>query len=396
MITLSELLGIEFPTIFHLTVTGRCNANCVGCINSLIYGERGSFAEKWEDGFEKNISALRFLIKKSKNGRIFLSFYGGEPLLVFDKVLKYYQFINQEFPEKKIKFVLFTNGMLLHKALQKNEEFFKNLELLIISIDGKKEQHERFRRGTDLDQIIANLSLFRNKSKAKVLMWSTIREEMSLKDSVEEFLLLRERALCDYFFWHLIEAEKPIRNFQEFQRRYLAELKFLFDLFETSLSRGEILPFLPFCELFYFLLKGVKRGQTGCGIEKLRNFDILGGKLFPCVDLGEEIEIKFNLEGDREKPFEGVKKELLNLVSYKFSFGCNQCEAEFYCGGRCPVLIKTSPERARQYCELTKDMVGLAKSRAEAVRMLLERAGFSLEDLYYPYGYIVLLTDVVP
>lgn len=397
MITLSEFLGENFPTIFHLTVTGRCNSNCVGCINSLIYGERSSFAEKWEDGFEKNTTLLRILLKTSVNGKIFLSFYGGEPLLVFDKVLDYYQFINQEFPEKRVRFVLFTNGMLLHKAIQKNEEFFKDLELLIISIDGKKDQHERFRRGTVLDQIIVNLSLFREKSMAKVLMWSTIREEMSLKNCVEEFLWLRERALCDYFFWHLIEAERPMSNFREFKRKYLSELEFIFDLFENFLSTREILPFLPLCELFYFLLKNIKRGQTGCGVEKLRSFDISGGRLYPCVDMGEDIEIKLNFEKeDIERAFKELKKELLNLVSYKLSLGCDECEAEFYCGGRCPVLIRTSLERAKQYCELTREMVTLAKSRIEKVKMLLEKADISVDNLYYPYGYTVLLTDVIP
>ncbi len=397
MITLTDFLGSDFPIIYHLTVTGRCNANCVGCINSLIYGERVSFAERWEDGFEKNISALRVLMENLENGKVFLSFYGGEPLLAFDKLIKYYEFIQREFPEKGVEFILFTNGMLLDKALKENPDFFKSLKLLIVSIDGKKRQHESVRRGTNLDKIIANLELLKTRADVKVLMWSTIREEMSLKECVEEFLLLRERALCDYFFWHLIEAEKPIANFKEFQKRYLSDLEGLFQLFEEGLLDRKVHPFLPICELFYFLLKGIRRGQTGCGVEKLRNFDILAGRLFPCVDLGEEIEIKFNSNGKNKiDSLEEVKRELLNLVSYKEIFGCFQCEAEFYCGGRCPVLIKTSPERARQYCELTRGMVRFAKIRAEKVKNLLEKAGFTLEDLYFPYGYLVLLTDVVP
>ncbi|MGB9761673.1 MAG: radical SAM protein [Caldimicrobium thiodismutans] len=397
MITLEKFLDFNFPVIYHLTVTGRCNAKCVGCINTLMYGERGSFASTWEDGFEKNIHILRNLLSSSKNQKIFISFYGGEPLLVYDKVLRYYYIIKNKFKDKDLKFVLFTNGMLLDKALSKNAEFFDNLELLIVSIDGKKEQHERFRRGTQLDKIISNLSLLKKTSKVKVLMWSTLREEMSLRNCVEEFLWLKENSLCDYFFWHLIEEKTPISNFHKFFKEYTKDLEFLFALFENKLSQREILPILPLCELFYFLLKGISRGQTGCGVEKLRNFDILGGRVFPCVDLGDEIEITLENNGEGGvKICQEVERTLLRLVSYKEYFGCKFCEAEFYCGGRCPVLIKTSPERARQYCELTKYMVKLAKERHLLIKNLLEEAKMSLEDLYYPYGYLALLTDVVP
>ncbi len=82
MITLKGVLGSKIPVIYHLTVTGRCNARCEGCINDLIYGERSSFASLWEDGFEKNIEILRILLKKSKNQKVYLSFYGRCPVLI--------------------------------------------------------------------------------------------------------------------------------------------------------------------------------------------------------------------------------------------------------------------------------------------------------------------------
>lgn len=155
--------------------------------------------------------------------------------------------------------------------MQKNEEFFKNLKLLIISIDGKKEQHERFRRGTDLDQMTASLSLFMKKSKAKVLMWPTIREEMNLKDCVGEFLLLKEKFFCDYFFWHLIEAESPITNFPEFKKKYFSDLEFLFDLFETFLSKENFSPFFRSVN-FLFLFEGHKKRPNRMWSRKIKKF----------------------------------------------------------------------------------------------------------------------------
>ncbi|MEN3039499.1 MAG: hypothetical protein ABDI07_10195 [Candidatus Kryptonium sp.] len=43
MRTLEDFLNFNFPVIYHVIVTGRCNARCEGCINSLIYGKRDDF-----------------------------------------------------------------------------------------------------------------------------------------------------------------------------------------------------------------------------------------------------------------------------------------------------------------------------------------------------------------
>lgn len=119
---------------------------------------------------------------------------------------------------------------------------------------------------------------------------------------------------------------------------------------------------MPVCELIYFLARNIRRGHTACGVEKFKNFDLLGGKILPCADLGEEFSLgEITQEGLIK--FEKIRAQeiLARLVSYKEVWGCGDCEAEFYCGGRCPVLVKTSIKRAKQYCELTKGLVNLGK-----------------------------------
>jgi uncharacterized protein len=88
MIALSDFLQDGVPRVFHLTVTGRCNARCEGCLNSLIYGDREVFAKSWEEDTEANLKALDWLIRQTAEAPAFVAFYGGEPLLVFDKVRK--------------------------------------------------------------------------------------------------------------------------------------------------------------------------------------------------------------------------------------------------------------------------------------------------------------------
>jgi MoaA/NifB/PqqE/SkfB family radical SAM enzyme len=79
MIALSDFLQDGAPRVFHLTVTGRCNARCEGCLNSLIYGDREVFAKSWEEDTEANLKALDWLIRQTAEASAFVAFYGGEP-----------------------------------------------------------------------------------------------------------------------------------------------------------------------------------------------------------------------------------------------------------------------------------------------------------------------------
>ncbi|MEN3039498.1 MAG: SPASM domain-containing protein [Candidatus Kryptonium sp.] len=220
---------------------------------------------------------------------------------------------------------------------------------------------------------------------------------MTLRDCLDEFLGLFEKNLVDYFFWHLIEKNEPMSNFDTFREFYLRDLRYLVDLFIKYLQDSKILPILPLCELLFFLLNDIRRGQTACGVEKGRNYDIVSGKVIPCVDYGDEIvvaelksdELIFNDDNQVQGAFR-------NLITYKREFGCRECEAEFFCGGRCPVLVKTSPKRAKQYCYLTRDFLALVKASLSTIKEVMATKNITDEMLYYPYGYLNLLTDVVP
>lgn len=397
MVLLEDFLGNHYPRIFHLTVTGRCNASCDGCINGLIYGKREAFWEAWETDPERDLKILTHLIIHENSHPLYVAFYGGEPLLSFDKLKAIMQALRQKFTHKNINFILYTNGLLIDKFLSKERDFFASLRLMIVSIDGREKQHNSVRKGADLKKIEENLELLKGAVNIPVLMWSTIRENMRLLDCLEEFLKLYRTTKVSYFYWHLLEAKEPIQNFESFKRSFCEDLKTMLDLFVKHLSQGEILPLLPLCELLFFLLKGIRRGQTACGVEKLRNFDIQGGKILPCADYGEEIILgeiseKGEIYLDKKSSLEKLEK----LISYRGPFGCQSCQAEFYCGGRCPVLIKTSPLRAKQYCVLTKEYVRIVKERVPEIINILRNKNLQPQNLYFPYGYTSLLTDVIP
>jgi uncharacterized protein len=113
--------------------------------------------------------------------------------------------------------------------------------------------------------------------------------------------------------------------------------------------------------------------------------------------MGEELILADFTNGDLKKTAEDeLKKRLSHIVSYRDWLGCKACIAEFFCGGRFPILIKTSPERAKQYCLLTQDFVSITKEFLPLVKEALFTNNLPEEYLYYPYGWLNLLTDVVP
>lgn len=352
----------------------------------------------WESLPERDARALLSLISKTRDHPVVVAFYGGEPLLATEKIEAIRQSLRRALNGRPpLRFMLYTNGELISRTLKRFPELFRDLWLCSVSIDGSEKQHNRFRQGTDLRRIKENLRALKDFGGPRVLMWSTLREEASLRDCLEEFLRLKEAGLVDCFFWHLIETDHPIEDFEAFLKAYTEDLYFLFETYISWLKEGRGLPVLPLNELFFMLLSGIRRGHTGCGVELLSNFDLQAGKVLPCADLGEDFVLG-RISPSGEVHFEGhqVSRKLETLVGYRDELGCPGCPADFYCGGRCPVLIKNSPERARQYCVLTRTLVALAREYLPPLKNLLSPQRLSPEDLYFPYGYLALFTDVVP
>jgi len=89
----------EEPIIFHLVVTAKCQGKCKGCINTF-----------------------------------YIAFYGGEPLLELDKILKVKKILDSYY---NFKYIIYTNGLLLRNFIKFKDEVL-DFKFIIVSIDGKK------------------------------------------------------------------------------------------------------------------------------------------------------------------------------------------------------------------------------------------------------------------
>ena len=132
--------GVVKALCLHIAHT--CNLNCEYCFASQgkYQGERAVMS------FEVGKRAFDWLIENSGSRRnLEVDFFGGEPLMNFEVVkqlVAYARSIEKQH-NKNFRFTLTTNGLLIDDDVIE----FANKEMsnVVLSLDGRKEVHDRYR-----------------------------------------------------------------------------------------------------------------------------------------------------------------------------------------------------------------------------------------------------------
>jgi uncharacterized protein len=146
-------------------VTEECNLNCEYCAYHDIYKGKFDARKGTKLDFQLGINLLKFLFKLwesnknlSYNKKVYISFYGGEPLLNMGFIKKIVKFINISSVQNiSFKYSMTTNALLL----KKNISFLVDNDFsILISLDGNRDNN-RYRvyknKKEAFDQIIDNV-----------------------------------------------------------------------------------------------------------------------------------------------------------------------------------------------------------------------------------------------
>ena len=132
--------GVVKALCLHIAHT--CNLNCEYCFASQgkYKGERAVMS------FEVGKRALDWLIENSGSRKnLEVDFFGGEPLMNFEVVKRLVAYARsiEKGKGKNFRFTLTTNGLLIDDDVIE----FANKEMsnVVLSLDGRKEIHDRFR-----------------------------------------------------------------------------------------------------------------------------------------------------------------------------------------------------------------------------------------------------------
>ena len=323
--------GVVKALCLHIAHT--CNLNCSYCFASQgnYHGDRGVMS------FEVGKRALDFLVENSGTRRnLEVDFFGGEPLMNFEVVKQLVEYARkiEKDAGKNFRFTLTTNGVLVDDD---GIEFAnKEMSNVVLSLDGRKEVHDRFRvdyaGNGSWERIVPKFQKFVEARGGKnYYMRGTFTHHNPdfLKD-IEEMLnlgfteLSMEPVVCSPDSPSaLTEADKAI-VYEQYE-----------DLAKLMLDKHR--EGKPFTFYHYMIdLKGgpcIYKRVSGCGSGTEYMAVTPWGDLYPCHQfVGDE---KFKLgdvwQGVTNK---NMQDEFMACNVYTRP-ECQSCWAKLYCSGGC-------------------------------------------------------------
>lgn len=133
-------------------VTENCNLKCNYCAYGELY-EDYTEREHKKLSFEKAKTLINYintywsnLKSDSKNSKVFISFYGGEPLCNFSFIKDIVEYVNSLSLNRKIQYAITTNATIIHKYI---DFLIENKFNVLISLDGNlaNNKHRVFKNG---------------------------------------------------------------------------------------------------------------------------------------------------------------------------------------------------------------------------------------------------------
>ena len=316
-----------------LHVAHTCNLNCSYCFASQgkFHGERALMS------YEVGKQAMDFLVANSgTRHNLEVDFFGGEPLMNFDvvkQVVAYARSIEKEH-NKNFRFTLTTNGMLIDDDVI--EYANKEMSNVVLSLDGRKEVHDRFRvdyaGNGSWEKIVPKFQkLVEARDGKNYYMRGTFThlnpdflEDIKVMLDLGFRELSMEPVVCAKDDpMHLTEDDLPV-VYEQYEK--LAELMLQKD------KEGD-----PFTFYHYMIdLKGgpcIYKRISGCGSGTEYMAVTPWGDLYPCHQfVGEE---RFKLGDIWQGVTAKETQEDFASCNVYAREECRKCWARLYCAGGC-------------------------------------------------------------
>lgn len=353
------------PTVVKalcLHIAHDCNLACRYC-----FAEEGEYhGRRALMSFEVGKKALDFLIANSGSRRnLEVDFFGGEPLMNFQVVkdLVAYGREQEKLHDKKFRFTLTTNGVLLNDEIME----FCNKEMgnVVLSIDGRKEVHDKmrpFRKGAgSYDLIVPKFRKFaESRNQDKYYVRGTFTHYNT--DFAADVLHLADLGFKQISVEPVVaEPSEPYAITEEDLPKLFEEYdKLAAEMVERHKDGRDF-------NFFHFMidLEGgpcVAKRLSGCGSGTEYLAVTPWGDFYPCHQfVGNEKFLMGNVD-------EGVKntelRDEFKCCNVYAKEKCKSCFAKFYCSGGCAAnAFNFSGDICGAYdigCELQKKRIECA------------------------------------
>ena len=316
-----------------LHVAHTCNLNCSYCFASQgkYHGDRAVMS------FEVGKQALDFLMDHSGTRRnLEVDFFGGEPLMnwqVVKDLVAYARSVETE-RGKNFRFTLTTNGVLIDDEVID----FANKEMhnVVLSLDGRKEVHDRFRvdyaGNGSWEKIVPKFQkLVRARGGKDYYMRGTFTH--ANPDFLEDVKTMLDLGFTELSMEPVVcAADDPSALTTEDLELVKSQYEDLARLMRQRRKEGK-----PFTFYHYMIdLTGgpcVYKRLSGCGSGTEYMAVTPWGDLYPCHQfVGEE---KFKLGDVWNGVTAPATQEEFAACNVYARPECRDCWAKLYCAGGC-------------------------------------------------------------
>ena len=344
-----------------LNVSHNCNLACEYC-----FADGGTYNDERKTmSYDTAKAAIDMLVEMSGTRRnLEVDFFGGEPMLDFEVVKKtvlYARSIEKE-RGKNFRFTITTNAYRLN---DEDIDFFnEQMYNVVISIDGRKEVHNRVRKtvgGKDsFDDVIKNALRFKERRKGQYYVRGTFTRYNL--DFCSDVLFLNDLGFDQLSIEPVVlKPESPMSIREQDLPRVIAEYD---KLAEEYIARRMTDKWFNF---FHFM---IDIDNAPCAVKRLKGCGAGGeyvavapdGTVYPCHQFDG---IKSVALGN---VFDGINNDELRKKFYYCSVptktDCSECWAKYYCSGGCMAnSFKFNGDINMPYkpaCELMKKRVECA------------------------------------
>lgn len=255
-------MELEWKRNVTITTNESCNLNCIYCYEN----------NKSNKSFDVEGAKVKLekILNQKDGGGTTISFHGGEPFLVFDKIKTLCEWLwRQEFPEPYRCFAT-TNGTLVHGEIQQWLCDHRDKFICSLSLDGNREMHNANRSNSfDLIDIHFFIKTWPYQGVKMTISKKTIT---TLADGI---IFLHKAGIPDI---RANLSEMTIWKEKELLFIYKRELQKLASFY---IENPEIKP----CSLFnvpFFKILEDGTPQKWCGVGDAPSYDIDTDQIFPC------------------------------------------------------------------------------------------------------------------
>ena len=317
-----------------LNIIHACNLRCKYC-----FADEGEYnGHKGNMSLETAKKAIDYVVKRSgPRKNIEIDLFGGEPTMMMDTIKEIIAYAreNEAKWNKRIRFTMTTNATLLTDEMM--DYMDKELENIILSIDGRKEVNDKVRIRFDgkgsYDQILPNIKKMvakRDKTKAHTVRGTFTRENL---DFYEDVKMMVDEGFREISIEPVVlEDGHPLALRKEDLPKIFESYDKLYDELVQKKAEGKEFNFYH----FKVDLNGgpcVYKRISGCGA----GFEYVAitpqGEVYPCHQFVGKEEYKLgSIYDDSYNADLGMSFKKAHIYNKP---KCRNCWARFYCSGGC-------------------------------------------------------------